>query len=309
MRDHKSEKFDGTELEPEDGGRSGMAESGYRECRFHACGLTFHAKRWGSQGGRPVLALHGWLDNAASFDFVAPLLNGVDLIALDLAGQGLSGHRPHAGAYNIWLDVMEIIAIADQLNWKQFGLLGHSRGAMIATLIAGTFPERVSHLALIESFTPQTVDAAQAPEQLASAIRALKLLGGRERTEFATFEAAVKARENGFVPLAYADALALATRGVKQIGGKFFWNNDIRLNAPSEVKFTEEQVCAFVDRIAIPIELILADDGIVQDFPHAMELIETKENLRVHQLEGEHHLHMSQQCQQIAGILHDYFAS
>lgn len=280
-----------------------------RECCFEVCGLTFRAKRWGEEGGRPVLALHGWLDNAASFDFVAPLLAGVDLIALDLAGQGLSDHRKHAGAYNIWLDVMELLAIADHLNWPQFALLGHSRGAMIATLLAGTFPERITHLALIESFTPQCVDAHEAPLQLASAIKALKQLTGRERSEFPSFEAAVKARENGFLPLAHVDALALSKRGVKESAGKFFWNNDIRLNAPSELKFTEEQARAFIDRITIPIELILADDGIVYDFPHAQELIEQKENLHVHHMAGAHHLHMSLQCQEVAKVLNDYFNS
>lgn len=286
-----------------------MLETSYRECRFDVCGLTLRGKRWGDEGGRPVLALHGWLDNAASFDFVAPLLRGVDLIALDLAGQGLSDHRQHAGAYNIWLDVMEVLSVADQLNWKQFALLGHSRGAMISTLVAGTFPERVSHLALIESFTPQCVEAHEAPAQLASAIKALKHLTGRERSEFASFEAAVTARENGFLPLAHVDALALAKRGVKEIAGKYFWNNDMRLNAPSEVKFTEDQVRAFVDRITIPIELILADDGIVYDFPHAQEMIEQKDNLSVHHMAGEHHLHMSLQCQQVAKVLNDYFTA
>lgn len=117
--------------------------------------MTFRGKRWGRRDGLPVFALHGWLDNCASFDLIAPHLNNVDLIALDLAGHGKTDHRRHAGAYNIWLDIQEIIAIANQLGWEKFALIGHSRGAMISTMIAGTFPERVSHLALIEAFVPQ----------------------------------------------------------------------------------------------------------------------------------------------------------
>ena len=58
--------------------------------------LTLRGKCWGPADGRPVLALHGWLDNASSFDLVAPALaaRGFRVVALDLAGHGLSDHRP-----------------------------------------------------------------------------------------------------------------------------------------------------------------------------------------------------------------------
>ena len=43
---------------------------------------------WRQAGLPRVLALHGWLDNAASFAPLAPLLHGLDLVALDLPGHG-----------------------------------------------------------------------------------------------------------------------------------------------------------------------------------------------------------------------------
>ena len=42
--------------------------------------------RWGRPGNTPILALHGWLDNAASFSRLAPLLLDVDVVAIDLPG-------------------------------------------------------------------------------------------------------------------------------------------------------------------------------------------------------------------------------
>jgi len=280
-----------------------------RECEIELDDLTVRGKRWGSIGGKPVIALHGWLDNCASFDFLAPLLPELDLLALDLAGQGKSDHREHGGSYNIWLDIREIIAVANQLNWCEFGLIGHSRGAMISTMIAGTFPERVSHLALVESFAPQILDPHEAPHQMAAAINSLLAMRGKERSVFDSFDAAVTAREKGFLKLDHQDALVLAKRGVAEKGGKFFWNNDIKLNAPSEVKFTAEQVRAFADRIHNPVELVIANDGLVHEFPIMKEFIEQTPNIRITRLPGEHHLHMSHQCQAVAKIFNAYFQS
>ena len=56
--------------------------------------LRLSARAWGPPDGVPVLALHGWLDNAASFDPLASLLPGVRLVAVDLPGHGGSDHRP-----------------------------------------------------------------------------------------------------------------------------------------------------------------------------------------------------------------------
>ena len=35
---------------------------------------TVAAKVWGSPDGIPVMGLHGWMDNSATFDGIAPLL-------------------------------------------------------------------------------------------------------------------------------------------------------------------------------------------------------------------------------------------
>ena len=38
-------------------------------------GHEWRGRQWGQENGFPILALPGWLDHAASFDALAPLLN------------------------------------------------------------------------------------------------------------------------------------------------------------------------------------------------------------------------------------------
>ena len=59
-------------------------------------GLVLAARIHGPEDGAPLLAMHGWLDNAATFDLLAPLLPGRRIVALDFAGHGLSGRRSGA---------------------------------------------------------------------------------------------------------------------------------------------------------------------------------------------------------------------
>ena len=64
-------------------------------------GLKLAGLSWGDPSGRPLLALHGWLDNAASFSQLAPLLTDFYVVAVDLTGHGQSardvpaGHKDH----------------------------------------------------------------------------------------------------------------------------------------------------------------------------------------------------------------------
>ncbi|TCZ81442.1 alpha/beta fold hydrolase, partial [Lysobacter sp. N42] len=69
-----------------------------------------------ASGGVPVLALHGWLDNAASFLPMAAHLPGLDLVALDLPGHGASAHLPASADYTLVAAARAALAAADALR-------------------------------------------------------------------------------------------------------------------------------------------------------------------------------------------------
>jgi pimeloyl-ACP methyl ester carboxylesterase len=260
--------------------------------QFDVAGLTLAAQMWGAPGERPVLALHGWLDNASSFDLLAPRLPGCEIVALDLAGHGLSGSRSADAAYNIWQDVGELVDVLDQLAWPRCNLLGHSRGGAIALLFAAAFPERVDKLVLLEGGAPLLGEAADAPANLARSILDSRSLRGKGGRVFADRQKAIAERAQGFTKISLAAAEILARRSLRAVPGGFQWHADQRLKGASELRLTPDHLRAFVRRVQAPVLLLLADDGPFGRTPIYQEMIGLFANVEVVRLPGGHHLHL-----------------
>ena len=270
-----------------------------KERLFKANGIELAAKEWGDPSGMPVIALHGWLDNANSFDQMLPYLTDMHVIAIDMAGHSQSGDRSEDSGYDIWQDIGDVLAVSEQMNWDRFALLGHSRGAIVSALVAGTFPKLVSHCILIDSYFPIPNKPANAAGQLAKAITDRKRFQTIKPSAFNSFDDAVKARVNGFVPLQKQAATILAERGVVEVDGKFSWRNDQRLKSSSMLTFTKEQCESFFTAIKCPIMLIQAESGLLQG-PIQPQLKEWVPHIEVLSMAGSHHLHLEDQAQQVA---------
>ena len=270
-----------------------------KERLFKANGIQLAAKEWGDPSGMPVIALHGWLDNANSFDQMLPYLTDMHVIAIDMAGHSQSGDRSEDSGYDIWQDIGDVLAVSEQMNWDRFALLGHSRGAIVSALVAGTFPKLVSHCILIDSYFPIPNKPANAAGQLAKAITDRKRFQTIKPSAFNSFDDAVKARVNGFVPLQKQAATILAERGVVEVDGKFSWRNDQRLKSSSMLTFTKEQCESFFTSIKCPIMLIQAESGLLQG-PIQPQLKQWVHHIEVLSMAGSHHLHLEDQAQQVA---------
>ncbi|WP_250461837.1 alpha/beta fold hydrolase [Microbulbifer litoralis] len=261
---------------------------------------TIAARQWGNPDGEPVLALHGWLDNCASFDRLAPLLGGVNLVAVDMAGHGQSYHRSRDANYNIWEEVEDVLGMAKALNWHDFSLLAHSRGAVAAMLTAGTFPDRIVRMALIDGLVPPPARDTEAPEVLARAIAQRARYGARKPRRFDSLEEAVEARKHGMFRLGDDAARRLVARGTVPAGGGVAWSNDPRLVATSTAKLNNAQVQAFLDRVGMPVRLVLAEEGISDMIERLRPVLEGRGNIAVKELPGSHHLHMEDGAAAIA---------
>jgi len=125
------------------------------ETEFQAGAATLTALD--NQGAGPVvIGLHGYLDNAASLEPLAPFLHNCRFIALDLAGHGNSSHRPHGAHYNLVDYLQDLHALIQHKEFDKVVLLGHSLGGILATMYAAVFPEKVSGVVSIDACGPLT---------------------------------------------------------------------------------------------------------------------------------------------------------
>ena len=269
-------------------------------------------RRPGPPGAPRVLALHGWLDNAASFVPLQQHLPGIELAALDLPGHGASAHLPPAGEYTIPNTARAVFAAADALGWERFVLLGHSLGGAVASVMAAAMPERIQRLAVIESLGALTEDEADSGRRLRDAFRA----GTAPRRPLRRFRdpaIALKARvaAGGIEESA---ARLLVERGIAPARGGdgppgFTWRSDPRLTRPTAVRMTEGQVHSILRAIECPVRVVYANPP-QPYFPEAQRQARYAclRDASLVTLEGGHHLHM-EQPERVADELRQFLES
>lgn len=262
-----------------------------RDIQFTVDGLSIAARLHGD-GGVPAIALHGWLDNAASFEALGQRLAGqVHLLAPDLSGHGLSDHKPASGSYAIWDDLRNIVAIAEQMAWPQFALVGHSRGAMMATLLAASLPERITHLVCIDGLVSEGVPDADVGKQMGKYLRDYASAPSKTAS-YASLEDAIAARCR-VMPMLPESARRIVERGtLKGSDGRYRWRSDRRLPMASPVKFTDAQWRALVEGVTCPGLMVLAEQGFG---PRLASMLDGyQHNLSICSVAGGHHLHMDE---------------
>ncbi|WP_232823799.1 alpha/beta hydrolase [Salinicola sp. CPA57] len=254
------------------------------------------ALSWGDDAAPTWVALHGWLDNAATFSRLAPALVtalGIRLVALDLPGHGHSPLRGAHADYPLWGYVPDVLDALDALNLNATTLVGHSMGAGVASLIAAATPERVDRLVLIDGLASTTNEPGETVAQLQAGLRARR----RSRSDaggYASLDDAVTARVRGGVTRIDADtARPIVERNLARKGdGRYQWRTDRRLVYPSLLRWTPDQMLATVAAIRAPVLLLQASAGVLTQRAHLGDACRRIDRLERRILSGGHHLHL-----------------
>lgn len=116
-------------------GRTGFAPSG---------DVRIHYRAFGKPGKTPIVIVHGL--SYFSYDWTGPaasLATDREVVAIDQRGFGES-EWSSARKYDLRQQAADIIAVLDQLGWKQAILIGHSMGGRICLCATAWYPERVA---------------------------------------------------------------------------------------------------------------------------------------------------------------------
>lgn len=249
---------------------------------------------------RRALALHGWLDNAMSFAGLAAELPEWEILALDFAGHGESGHLPEGGWYH-FIDYLDDVTAA--LEGRPIELLiGHSLGGAVATVWSAARPQTVPRLALIEALGPLAGDPQGALRTLRQSLDDRRAIVDKQLRRFADPGQAVAARlgANTMLP---SSAAALVERGLRPAGDGWIWASDPRLTVITPWRLPEAEIQRWIAAIEAPTLVIAADHAPPYFLPAVREArLERLRDGRVAVLAGHHHLHLDMPAPVAAAI-------
>ena len=141
--------------------------------------LSYHVQIWGtpSPSKTPLVLVHGWMDVAASYQFVVDALSHDHyVIAPDWRGYGQTAS---GGADNFWFPdyLADLDFLLDHYSPNQpVNLVGHSMGGNVVMLYSGVRPERIRRLVNLEGFGMPASTPDQAPVRYAKWMDELKKL-------------------------------------------------------------------------------------------------------------------------------------
>ena len=284
-----------------------------RHSFIDAQGLRIHCLEWGHFDGEPLILVHGYLDLADSWRaFVAALETGqpnLRVIAPDCRGHGDSGWIGAGGYYHFPDYVFDLDCVVRAHSLDSFTLIGHSMGGTISLLYAGTFPERVKKLVLIEGIGPVGMTFSDAPLKMEKWITELHERGRRHFREYTSLVAGASQLRQTNPRLSENTALEIARAAMKQNDrGKWIWKFDPLHRTTAPQPFYTAQALEFLRRIQCPVLLI---DGEQSRQTRRTDKQERYEAIANHQrvtINGAGHMVHQDNPDQLADVVRDFIS-
>ncbi len=256
------------------------------------------AKKWSATDAAeesvsaPLVLLHGWLDNANSFDLLVAHLNYPgEIIAIDLPGHGLSDHRPPGTSYHFWDAAVDVGDALRSLGHPQFILLGHSLGGGITSVVSAFFPELTRAAIFIEALGPFTSEPNELVPNFRQFIESRQDMDKKRKPLYPDVATAVAARMT-VGGISRPAVQKLCERGLINVDGGVTWRSDSRLKLPSILRLTEAHVLGYLSEIKCPVLLIRGTEGGLNNETILNGRRAAVKGLKEVAIPGGHHLHM-----------------
>jgi pimeloyl-ACP methyl ester carboxylesterase len=264
-----------------------------------------------------VIALHGWRDNANTFDTLAPLFN-FNFIALDFPGHGLSSHAK-IGNSSHWVDTLHHLRyVVKYFGWNKISLIGHSFGSTISVAYAGLYPDEVDKYVSIECGRAKMLLGAKqyADYWGPHTDRLLKAEGivlKNQTPEYSYEEILQRYQKGAFMSPTLESTQILMERGAspsKKNPGKFTFNYDPKVLLEAAKRPPRDLLFAFHKNTKCKVLNLYANPGFgctnEKNYIKTLEILkESAASLDVHEIKGSHHVHINNP-ERIAPLINNF---
>ena len=249
--------------------------------------VNYHVLTWGerAQGKVPLVMVHGWMDVAASWQFVVDALAHEHwVVAPDWRGYGLTESPP---ADNYWFPdyLADLDFLIDHYSPDSpVHLVGHSMGGNVAMLYSGSRPQRIRRLVNLEGFGLAVTQPAMAPKRYSKWIDELKALhrGEMNLKSYDSVDGVARRlmKTNPRLPADKADWLARHWAR-PDASGKWRILGDPAHKVTNANLYRVDEVLEIYKCISAPVLAVEAsDDSLSQWWQHRYTLAEYHERLK-----------------------------
>jgi pimeloyl-ACP methyl ester carboxylesterase len=222
-------------------------------------GITYNVLEWdgpAAPGDLTFVLVHGFADLGYAWHEVAErLAQHGHVIAPDLRGHGDSDWISGGGYYHFMDYVADLDDVIAQLARRRVVLVGHSMGGSVCAYYAGTRPEHLTALALLEGLGPPDMAALDGPTRTAAWIDAWRVARSKVRPLPSLDEAVRRLRKHDD-RLEEVLARRLAEVGTRKTEGGLLWKHDPLHNTLGPYAFRLEVAIAYWKRITCPVLII-----------------------------------------------------
>lgn len=256
---------------------------------FTSQGLRLNVWDWGNESAPPLLLVHGGLDHGRSWDYFAQRLrDDYHVMAFDLRGHGDSDWA-HGSSYPLPDFVADVANFLFQEKIERTKIIAHSMGGAISLLLAGTFPQMVTRMVVIEGLRPAAMKISSPHEQMKLWIEKIRHNNMRAPRGYTTFEDALARMREAHPRLTDEQARHLTKHGVKQlVDGTWFWKSDINMMLRTPYRLSFEDHASIWKHIECPVMLVRGTASGRPD-PAGNNWISHFRNAVIHDVEGADH--------------------
>lgn len=287
--------------------------------------LHYHVRTWGdaAPGCVPLVLLHGWMDVAASWQFVVDAFSqafaeGRYIIAPDWRGFGHSMPPAPCDSYSFVDYLGDLDALLRQLvpHGGPVDLVGHSMGGNVAMLYAGARPARIRRLVNLEGFGMPATQAQQAPQRIGQWLDDLHKweAGSFSLATYASVEGVAQRLRKTNPRLPEDRALWLAGHWAQQqADGRWAILGDAAHKVVNPQLFRVEEALAHYAAITAPVLSVEASSGSLAGWwksDYSLEAyhqrLQSVANARVAQVDEAGHMLHHDQPAAVARLIEDF---